>query len=314
MDLKIVFLDAYTVDKSDMSSIEALGKYTGYETTPESEVVERCKGADVVIANKVPLQAETLNQLKNTKLICIAATGMNNIDLDAAASLGIPVRNTAGYSTNSVAELTFAGALGLLKQTIYFDNYVKSGAYTSADRLFDFTRPTGELHGKKWGIVGLGAIGRRVAEIAAVFGCEVSYFSTSGTNNNAGYQQKTLNELLAESDIVSVHAPLSEKTRNLIDYHELSLMKPTAIIINVARGGIINEEGLTRALNDDLIAGAALDVYSYEPMVADNPLNGVRDKHKLLLTPHSAWTTKEAMQKLVDTIALNIKGFFANKK
>ncbi len=309
MNLKIVFLDAYTVDKSDMSSIEALGEYTGYETTPESDIVARCEGADVVIANKVPLQAKTLKQMKYTKLICIAATGMNNIDLDAAAELGIPVRNTAGYSTNSVAELTFAGALGLLKQTVYFDDYVKSGAYTRADRLFDFTRPTGELHGKKWGVVGLGAIGRRVAEIATVFGCEVSYYSTSGANNDAGYPQKTLNELLAESDIVSVHAPLSEKTRNLIDYHELSLMKPNAIIINVARGGIINEEGLTRALNDDLIAGAALDVYSYEPMTADNPLNYVRDKHKLLLTPHSAWTTKEAMQKLVETIAVNIRTF-----
>lgn len=313
MNVKIVFLDAYTVDKSDMASIRALGEYIGYDTTPESEIVERCKGADVVIANKVPLRAETLAQLQDTKLICIAATGMNNIDLDAAAALGIPVRNTAGYSSNSVAELTFAGALGLLKQTVYFDNYVKSGAYTNAERLFDFTRPTYELHGKKWGIIGLGAIGRRVAEIATVFGCEVSYFSTSGANNDAGYSQRTLNELIAESDIVSIHAPLSEKTRNLIDYHELSLMKPTAIIVNVARGGIINEEGLTRALNDNLIAGAALDVYSYEPMVADNPLYRVRDKYKLLLTPHSAWTTKEAMQKLVETIAVNIKTFFADK-
>lgn len=314
MNLKIVFLDAYTVDRSDMSSIEALGEYVGYENTPDSEIIERCKGADVVIANKVPLRAETLKQLKDTKLICVAATGMNNIDLDAAASLGIPVRNTAGYSTNSVAELTFAGALGLLKQVIYFDNYVKSGAYTDAERLFDFTRPTGELHGKKWGIVGLGAIGRRVAEIATVFGCEVSYFSTSGANNNADYPQKPMDKLLTESDIVSVHAPLSDKTRNLIGYRELSLMKPTAIIINVARGGIINEESLTRALNDGLIAGAALDVYSYEPMTADNPLNNVRDKYKLLLTPHSAWTTREAMQKLVEIIALNIKTFYADKK
>ena len=314
MNLKIVFLDAYTVDKSDMASIGALGEYTGYETTAVGDIVERCKGADVVIANKVPLQAETLAQLKDTKLICIAATGMNNIDLEAAEKFGIPVRNTAGYSTNSVAELTFAGVLGLLKQTIYFDDYVKSGAYTNSDRLFDFTRPTYELYGKKWGIIGLGAIGRRVAEIAKAFGCEVSYYSTSGANTNADYEQKSLNDLLVQSDIISVHAPLSEKTRNLIDYHELSLMKPSAVISNVARGGIINEEGLMRALNDNLIAGAALDVYSFEPMTADNPLYRVEDKHKLLLTPHSAWTTKEAMQKLVETIAENIKTFFSERK
>ena len=314
MGLNIVFLDAYTINDADTASLKSLGTYTPYDNTPEELIIERCKGADVVIANKVPLQADTLKQLKDTKLICIAATGMNNIDLATAEALGIPVRNTAGYSTDSVAELTITGALGLLKQTVYFDNYVKSGAYTNADRLFDFTRPTCELHGKKWGIVGLGAIGRRVAEIAKVFGCEVSYFSTSGQNNNADYKQCTLNDLLIESDVVSIHAPLSEKTSNLIDYHQLSLMKPSAIIINMARGSIINEEGLSRALNDNLIAGAAIDVYSFEPMKADNPLNRVRDKYKLLLTPHSAWTTKEAIQQLVEIMAGNIRAFFDEKK
>lgn len=312
MSLKIVFLDAYTINKSDTGELEALGDYTGYDNTPEDLILERCKGADVVIANKVPLSAATLSQLEGVKLICIAATGMNNIDLAAAEKLGIPVRNTAGYSTNSVAELTFTAALGLLKQTIYYDEYVKSGRYTNAEKLFDFTRQTYELYGKKWGIIGLGAIGRRVAEIAQVFGCEVSYFSTSGKNNNNDIPQQSLEELLMQSDIVSVHAPLSDKTRNLIDYHQLTLMKPTAIIINMARGGIINEEGLTRALNDNVIAGAALDVYSYEPMTADNPLNYVKDKYKLLLTPHSAWTTKEATQKLTNILAGNIKSFFAN--
>ncbi|MDL2320086.1 D-2-hydroxyacid dehydrogenase [Alistipes sp. OttesenSCG-928-B03] len=314
MNLKIVFLDAYTVNESDMSPLKALGEYTGYDNTPESEIVQRCEGADVVIANKVPLSADTLAQLKGVKLICIAATGMNNIDLEAAEYLGIPVCNTAGYSTNSVAELTFAGALGLLKQTVYFDNYVKSGAYSTSDRLFDFTRPTYELHGKRWGIIGLGNIGRRVAEIATVFGCEVSYYSTSGVNNTKDYPSKSLEQLLIESDIVSIHAPLSERTHNLIDYHQLSLMKPTAILVNVARGPIVNEEGLARALNDGLIAGAAIDVYSYEPIVPENPLFSVRDKCKLQLTPHSAWTTAEAMQKLVGIIANNIRTFFGEDK
>ncbi|MCL2561342.1 MAG: hydroxyacid dehydrogenase [Rikenellaceae bacterium] len=314
--MKIVFLDAYTVDRSDMAQIKALGDYASYDRTAENEIVERCAGADVVITNKVPLRATTLEQLAamHVKLICIAATGMNNIDLPAAERLGIAVRNTAGYSTASVAELTFAGVLGLLKQIIYFDEFVKSGAYTHYGRLFDFTRPTYELAGKRWGVIGLGAIGRRVADIARAFGCEVSYFSTSGANSNPEYAQKPLAELLMESDIVSVHAPLSERTHNLIDYHELSLMKPTAVIANVARGGIVNEEGLMRALNDGLLAGAALDVYSHEPMTADNPLNRVRDKYRLLLTPHSAWSTVEAMQTLVDTIAENIRKFFGENK
>lgn len=307
--MKIVFLDAFTVNNSNMSAIEALGDFTAYENTAESEILERCEDADIVISNKVPLKADTLAAMKGVRLICIAATGMNNIDLDAATKEGIEVRNTKGYSTDSVAELTFAGALGLLKQIVYFDNYVKSGGYTNAERLFDFTRPTYELNGKKWGIIGLGNIGKRVAAIATAFGCEVSYYSTSGANNDTTYPAKSLNELLTQSDIVSIHAPLSDKTLDLIDYHQLSLMKPTAIIINVARGGIINEQGLARALNDNLIAGAAIDVYSREPITADNYLNRVHDKYKLLLTPHSAWTTKEAMQKLVDTIAENIRIF-----
>lgn len=312
--MKIVFLDAYTVNNSDMSAIENLGDFTAYRQTHESEILERCEGVDVVICNKVPLKAETLAAMRGVRLICIAATGMNNIDLEAAAKAGIAVINTEGYSTYSVAELTFAGALGLLKQIIYFDNYVKSGGYTNAELTFDFTRPTYELHGKKWGIIGLGNIGKRVAAIATAFGCEVSYHSTSGTNNDSAYPAKSLHELLIQSDIVSIHAPLNDKTLNLIDYHQLSLMKHTAIVINVARGGIINEQGLTRALNDNLIAGAAIDVYSREPMTADNYLNRVRDKYKLLLTPHSAWATTEAMQKLVDTIAKNIETFFAAKK
>jgi glycerate dehydrogenase len=309
--MKIVFLDAYTIDHSDTSSLEALGDYTAYETTHETEIVERCQGADIVIVNKVLLNADTLAQLKKggTQLVCIAATGMNNVDLDAAAALGITVRNTAGYSTDSVAELTLTGALGLLKQTIYFDQFVKSGAYSNSDRLFDFTRPSHDLRGKRWGIVGFGAIGRRVAELATAFGCEVAYYSTSGANSNPDYPRLTLDELLAQSDVVSIHSPLNDLTLNLIDFSQLSLMKPSAIIINVARGGIVNESALARALNEGLIAGAAIDVYSREPMAADNPLTGVRDKFRLLLTPHSAWTTQEAMQRLTEIVAENIRTF-----
>lgn len=312
--MKIVFLDEYTVDNTDLSPIRDLGDYTGYENTLPEQIIERCKGAEVVVTNKSPLKADAISALPDLRLICVAATGMNNIDLAAAEKAGIAVRNAVDYSTHVVAEQTLGSALALLRQTIFFDNYVKSGEYSAAERLFNYERPTYQLHGKKWGVIGLGNIGRRVAELATAFGCEVSYFSTSGKNNNEDYTRRTLDDLLRDSDIVSIHAPLSSETYHLIDYHQLSLMKKSAIIINVARGGIINEEGLTRALNDNLIMGAALDVYSTEPLPADNPLFKVQDKYKLLLTPHSAWATKESLKILIDKVAENIRQYNETQK
>ncbi len=309
--LKIVFLDEYSIGGVDLTPIKVLGDYTGYAHTTPEQIVERTKDADILIVNKIQISDEVLVELPDLKLICVAATGMNNIDLDAAANAGVEVRNAVDYSTHSVAEQTFMGVLALCKQTLYLDDYVKSGAYSASGKLFHYDRPTGELHGKTWGIIGLGNIGRAVAQIAEAFGCQVIYYSTSGNNTNTDYRRvQTLDELLEASDVVSVHAPLSDATRGLIDYHQLSKMKRNAVIVNVARGGIINEEGLVRALDDGLIAGAALDVYSTEPLPADSPLLRVKDKYKMVLTPHSAWSTQQALVRLVEKIAGNIRDFF----
>lgn len=311
--MNIVFLDEYSVSDSDLTPIRKLGNYTGYDNTPSELVIERCKDADIVITNKTRMKADILEDLPNLKLICIAATGMNNVDLEFAEKAGITVRNAVGYSTDSVAEQTFCGALALLKQLIYLDRFVKSGEYSASDKLFNFDRPTYELSGKNWGIIGLGNIGRRVGTIAKAFNCDVAYYSTSGVNDDKEFTRKELKELLSWSDVLSIHAPLNRKTYHLLDYNEFSLMKPNAIVVNVARGSLINEDGLARAINDELIAGAALDVYSAEPISVDNPLNTVIDKNKLVLTPHSAWATKEALQTLVCKVAENIKDFIGEK-
>ncbi len=311
MKLKIVFLDQYTVNDSDLSPIKTLGDYTGYDFTEPGQIIERCQDADVVITNKMPFQGDTFKKLPKLKLLCIAATGMNNVDLEAAAEAGVAVRNAVDYSTHSVAEHTFCGVLALLKQSVYMDDFVKSGRYTASGKLFDFTRPTYELFSKRWGIIGLGHIGRQVALLARAFGCAVSYYSTSGKNKDPEFQRLTLDELLSQSDIVSIHAPLNQDTYHLLDYPRLCLMKPTAILSNVARGSLVDEAGLTQALNENRIAGAAIDVYSDEPMRADNPLRSVKDPYKLLLSPHSAWSTEEALQILVNKVADNIRRFEA---
>lgn len=313
MDIKIVFLDEYSINDADLTPIKSLGAYTGYETTAPEQIVERSKGFDVVITNKCPMTADVITQLPDLKLICVAATGVNNIDLAAAEKAGVAVMNAKAYSTDAVAEQTLGMAISLLRQFTFFNDYVKSGKYSAADRLFNYERPTFQLRGKHWGIIGLGNIGKRVAELAMAFGCEVSYHSTSGRNDNKEYPQKSLDQLLIDSDIISVHAPLNSDTHNLLDYHQMSLMKRGAILINSARGSIVNEEGLARALNDNLILGSATDVYSTEPMPADNPLTKVKDKHKLLLTPHSAWATKESLQILIGKITDNIKEFYKDK-
>ncbi len=306
---KIVFLDEYTVNRSDLSELRALGDYTGYRTTADDQIVERCMDADIVITNKTPFKAATLQRLPGLKLICIAATGMNNVDLEAATAAGIEVKNAVDYSTYSVAEQTIGMALALLKQYPYLDSFVKDGGYAGSELLFNFTRPTAELYGKRWGVIGLGNIGRRVAALAGAFGCRVAYYSTSGANRNSDYECLPLDELLKVSDIVSLHAPLSRRTWHLLGDEQFRLMKPTAVVVNVARGSLIDEAALARALDEGCIAGAGLDVYSAEPIKPDNPVLSVRDKDKLILTPHSAWATEEALQRVVDKVAENIRQY-----
>ena len=260
--MKIVFLDEYSICNRNIDAIKSLGDYIGYESTSPEQVVERCQDAEIVITNKVVLDADTMALLPNLKLICVAATGMNNVDLVAAAERGILVKNAVGYSTYAVAETTLCAALSLLREVTYYDNFFKSGDYAAAERIFNFDRPTSQLRGKRWGIIGLGNIGREVARLAEAFGCEVSYYSASGITRDEQYPQLSLNELLSTSDIVSIHCPLTTRTANLITEKELSQMKPTAILINVARGGIVNEQALAEALNNKTIRGAALDVFS----------------------------------------------------
>ncbi|MBQ8366351.1 MAG: hydroxyacid dehydrogenase [Alistipes sp.] len=303
---KIVFLDEYSIAGRDLQKITDQGEYVAYENTAKEDVVERLKGADIAITNKVLIDGDAMRQLPDLKLICVAATGMNNVDLNAAAELGIEVKNAVGYSTSSVAETTLASALALARNIVYFDEYFHDGRYAKADRAFCYDRLTFEIRGKRWGIIGLGNIGREVARLATAFGCEVRYYSTSGTKREEAYPAMELKELLEWSDIVSVHSPLNERTRNLVGREELRLMKPSAIIINVARGGIINEAALAEALNEGWISAAALDVFSVEPL-RESPLYDVKDRYRLLASPHNAWSAAEAIDRLIDCVAENIR-------
>lgn len=304
--LKIVFLDEYSLGGYDLSAITSLGNYIGYDRTTPEQVLERCKGADVIISNKVYISRQTMEQLPDLKLIAIAATGMNNVDLDAAAELGITVKNVSGYSTYSVAEATICAALSLLRNTTYYDRYFKSGAYAATSDIFHFGRPISMLRGKNWGIIGLGTIGRRVAKLAEAFDCTIAYHSTSGITRQESYPAMELKELLSWADVVSIHCPLNNHTANLIGEAELAAMKPTSIIINVARGGIIDETALAAALNNKIITAAALDVFSKEPL-PDSPLYNLNDNDSLLASPHTAWAADQAVKQLIQGIAENIK-------
>ena len=306
--IKIVFLDEYSLGGYDLSAIKSLGEYIGYDRTTSEQTLERCKDATVVITNKVYISGQMMSQLPNLKLIAIAATGMNNVELDAAAELGIEVKNVSGYSTYSVAEATLGAALSLLRNSAYYDNYFKSGAYAATNDIFHSGRPISMLRGKNWGIIGLGAIGHQVAHLAEAFGCNIAYSSTSGVVREERYVHKNLSELLQWADVISIHSPLNAKTAGLIGKSELEQMKSTAIIINVARGGIIDEAALADALNNRNIAGAALDVFSSEPLHS-SPLYSLNDPYTLLASPHTAWAADDAVKLLIDGIAANIKNF-----
>lgn len=307
---KIVFLDEYSIAGRSLEKITSQGEYIAYENTKKEEVVERLKGAEIAITNKVVIDGEAMRQLPDLKLICIAATGMNNVDLEAATKLGIEVKNAVGYSTISVAETTITSALALARNVVYFNEYFHDGRYSKADRAFCYDRHTFQISGKKWGIVGMGNIGREVARLASAFGCEVRYYSTSGVKREEQYPAMELEELLKWSDIVSVHSPLNERTRGLIGRNELQLMKPSAMIINVARGGIIDEAALAEALDNEWIAAAALDVFSVEPL-RESPLYNIKDKYRLLASPHNAWSAAEAIDRLIECVAENIRVWLA---
>jgi len=308
--MKVAILDAKTLgDDIDLSIFEQFGSVEIYPTTSPTELYERIKDVDIIITNKVVINKDAMDSAQNLKLICVAATGYNNVDLLYAREKGIAITNVAGYSTESVVQTTFGMLFYLLIQLKYYDDYVKSGRYAESDIFTHLGRPFWEIRGKRWGIIGLGTIGRRVAEIAEGFGAEVVYYSTSGIEREEKYPRYTLQEVLRTSDIVSIHAPLNEKTKNLITMNELSLMKPHAILLNLGRGGIVNEKELAVALDKGIIGGAGLDVLEREPINPDNPLLYIKNKDRLFITPHIAWTSIEARKRLVSEIVENIRAF-----
>ena len=304
--MKIVFLDASTLGAASLEPIAALGELVCYPYSSPAEALERVREAEVLIINKVKVTTALMDAAPRLKLICEAATGVNNIDLDAAAERGIPVKNVAGYSTDSVVQLTFALILNLLCRTASYDTYVKSGAYSASPIFTEVSRPFTELAGKTMGIVGMGTIGQRVAAAAQAFGMKVIYFSTSGTSHCKDYPSVDIDTLMTSSDIVSIHAPLNARTNGLIGARELALMRPSAIIINIGRGGIVNEQALADAISGERIAGAGLDVFTSEPLPADNPLLHTAHPERLSFTPHIGWASKEALNRLVQGIAYNI--------
>jgi glycerate dehydrogenase len=304
--MKIVFLDRASLGDTSLDPLEQLGDLTVYDDTAASEVEERCRDADIIICNKVKITAHIMDALPKLRLICITATGMNNVELPYAAQKNIAVKNVANYSTASVAQVTFALLLSLMHSVAYFDAYVKGGQYAQSCLFTHYGRTFYELAGKRFGVIGMGNIGRRVAAIAEAFGASVAYYSTSGQNLAAPYLLLPLSDLLETSDVVSIHAPLNRNTYNLIGYPQLRRMKPAAYLVNVGRGKIVNEAELARALNENLIAGAALDVFEHEPVNPDNPLLSLKNPEKLILSPHIGWLSVEARKALVEKVAENI--------
>ena len=305
--MKIVFLDAATMGDVSFAPIEKLGEFVCYDRSTPEQAIQRVAECDVLIINKVLVTPELIDAAPSLKLICESATGVNNIDLKYAASKGIPVRNAVGYSTSSVVQSTFMHILSIMGEGPYYDDCVKSGRYSAMDIFTDPEKNWNELEGKTIGIIGMGNIGSRVAKVAGAFGMNVCYYSTSGTGHCKDYPCLSLEELLSKSDIVSIHAPLNERTNGLIGVSQIALMKPEAILVNMGRGGIVDEHALADAVDAGTIAGAALDVFVKEPLPADNPLLHVKHPERLRLAPHAAWASVQARERLVRQIADNIE-------
>ena len=304
--MKIVFLDAATMGDVSFAPIESLGELVLYDNSTPEQAIERVSDCDVLIINKIKVDRVLIDSALSLKLICEAATGVNNIDLEYAAQKGIPVRNAVGYSTDSVVQATFMHILSLAGNAHYFDKAVKSGSYSSSGLFTDVTENWNELAGKIIGIIGLGNIGSRVAKVAEAFGMRVVYYSTSGTSHCKDYPSLPIEELLKISDIVTIHAPLNEKTCGLLDSGRLRLMKSNAILVNMGRGGIIDEAALVEAVDSGCIAGAVFDVFSSEPLPADSPLLKSSHPERFRFSPHIAWASVEARERLVSQIATNI--------
>lgn len=310
--MKTVLLEANTLGNDvDLSGFEKFGEVVTYPLSDMEKNPERIKDADIVVVNKIPVNAYLLDNAPSVKLVCLTATGTNNVDFEYVKKKGIAVTNVKGYSTMSVVQHTFALLFYVYEKLNYYDNFVKSGEYAQNDVFSHFTMHFHELWGKTWGIIGLGEIGRNVAKIAKDFGCNVIYYSTSGKNANLDYERVSLEELLERSDIVSVHAPLNDKTMKLMSKEQFERMKNSAVFLNLGRGPIVDEEALADALEKGEIAGAGLDVLCVEPMAKENPLLKIKDSSRLIITPHIAWATIEARKRCVDEVVLNIEDFLS---
>ena len=287
-----------------------LGDVTLYENVSDIEQIKECiKDADIVIANKSPMNESTLKDAPNVKLICQLATGFDNCDLAYCTSRGIKVANVRNYSTDMVAQHTLTLALALSQKLSYYDNYVKSGAYSAQSKFTHFEQTFYELTGKTWGIVGMGNIGKKVAKLASAFGCKVIFHSITGKSTCTDYPQVDKETLLKESDFLSLHCPLSDLSRDFIDADALKMMKKSAFLINVARGPVVNTQDLYDALVAGEIQAVGLDVLEKEPMTLDNPLGKLQDSKQIIITPHVAWASVEARTRCVEGVYLNIKAF-----
>lgn len=309
--IKIVFLDASTLGENiNYAQFEQMGEVVKYPFTSPEEAPERVTDADVIVVNKVQINRRTIGTAQKLKLVCVTATGTNSLDKEYLASRKIAWRNVVSYSTESVAQHTFALLFYLMENLRYYDDYTREGRYIN-DRFFThFEKNFHELNGMTWGILGLGAIGRRVADIAGMFGARVIYYSASGSPAQDGYRQVDFDTLLSKSDILSVHAPLNENTEGILNADSFRKMKSSAILLNLGRGPIINEKDLADALNAGEIGAAGLDVLCQEPMAPDNPLLTVQDKNRLFITPHIAWAAVETRQRLLRIVADHIRNFF----
>lgn len=313
--MNIVILERSSVGMDvSVDSLKDLGDVTIYNTTEYEEIKERIKDADIIIANKSKMCEDTLKDAKNVKLICEFATGFDNVDLDYCRQRNIGVCNVRDYSTEMVAQHTFAMALFLSEKLAHYDDFVKSGKYANHNRFSYFDIPFKELAGKTWGVIGMGNIGRKVASIAKAFGCRVIFYSVTGKSSATDYERVDFDTVLKESDFLSIHCPLSDLSRGLIDAAALKKMKKTAVLINVARGPIVKQQDLYDALVNGEIAAAGLDVLEKEPIAKDNPLQKITDSTKLIITPHLAWASVEARERCVSMTYDNIRAFMDGKE
>ena len=306
--MKLVILDRATLGFDvDVSIFEKFGEVISYDVTKANETLERVKNADIVITNKVVINKEHMDNSK-MKLVCITATGTNNVDLVYAKEKNIVVKNVAGYSTSSVVQVAFSMIFHFVTKLDYYKKYVDEGNWQKSEIFTHIDMPIFELANKRVGIIGLGEIGRDFAKKAKAFDCEVVYYSTSGKNSNDEYKRVELEELLSTCDIISIHAPLNESTKDLLNYENMKNIKDGAILLNLGRGGIINENDLARIIDEKEIF-CGIDVVSVEPIKESNPLLNVKNKNRLLLTPHIGWASVEARTRLINLVAKNIEEF-----